>query len=279
MENPKYRFLDQDKEHQHQIFDEEILDYKNLTGTTTIVDVLGKPFTWWASGKACEVMGWLKADKEKRAPYRILNGKARLEQAGQRLAEIKELDAPKYLDLLDTAYKAHSVRLEDSAKEGTDLHAELERVVNLMMNGFQATSDNPKVRDFIAWADKYVERFLWSELHCYSEPMYVGGICDFGALMKDGSIVLGDFKSHKEGYFSDFIQCGGYDLQITENGGFTAEGEKIFTLDKPIEKYVIFPFGAEKLKPCWCPIKVGDIKEAFLSALSLYRIKGKFDRI
>ena len=60
METKKYRFVDTDKEHLHQIFDESLEDWQNLTGTSSVVDVLDKPLTWWASGLACAKLGWIK---------------------------------------------------------------------------------------------------------------------------------------------------------------------------------------------------------------------------
>jgi hypothetical protein len=47
----RYKFVDTPKEHMHY------LDSIPLTGTSSVMNVLSKPLSWWASGKACEVLG------------------------------------------------------------------------------------------------------------------------------------------------------------------------------------------------------------------------------
>ena len=39
------------------------LDGVALTGTSSVIDVLAKPLTWWASGLACAEFGWLNPKK------------------------------------------------------------------------------------------------------------------------------------------------------------------------------------------------------------------------
>jgi hypothetical protein len=115
-----------------------------------------------------------------------------------------------------------------------------------------------------------VNRFLWSEMHCWSETLWLGGISDCGALLKDGRFAIIDFKSSREAYASQFWQIGGYDLQISENGGYLADGEKVLDVLKPIDIYFVIPFGAEKPEPVAC----GDVegcKTAYKAALTLYK--------
>lgn len=279
LEYPKYRFLDKEKEHLHQIFSEKDGDYANLTGTTSIIDVLGKPLTWWASGLACEAMGWLrKLDTRKGTPEEVAqNLKDREEKADAFLKSLQGISGKKYLELLDKAYRAHSETLKDKADDGTQLHADLEMVIKVMMTGTKVSGHpNPKVMEFVRWAEENVERFLWSEMNCFSEILWVGGVADFGAFLKDGSVVLGDFKSHKEGYFSDFVQCGGYDIQISENGGYNENGNKVFELEKPIDKYIVFPFGGKILTPTIITNTKG-MQSAFLDCVDLYRQKAVFE--
>jgi len=51
---------------------------------------------------------------------------------------------------------------------------------------------------------------------------------DFAYEDMEGNYVLGDFKSAAGFYYSYYLQLGAYDFQISENGGFTPKGEKIF---------------------------------------------------
>lgn len=111
-------------------FDDKIhvhyLDDKALCGTSTVVGVLGKPLTWWASGKAVELLGWTNKNLQPDMAVRI-------ETAKPYLDKIRQMQLGEYLGLLDKAYANHSVFLKDSAQKGTDLHKILERYVKAEM--------------------------------------------------------------------------------------------------------------------------------------------------
>ncbi len=79
-----------------------------------------------------------------------------------------------------------------------------------------------------------------------------------------------DFKSAKDAYLSHFIQCAGYDLEISENGGFNAKGEHIFTLDRPITEYAVLPFGMAKPTPQF-HYDIKGCKEAFEACVLLHK--------
>lgn len=235
MLNYKFNF----KQHIHE------LNGKPLCGTSSVIGVLNKPLTYWASGLACEKFGWLNS--------KLFSQKEIQEKADKRWREIMQMSPLEYLDLLDEAYKAHSVKLKDSASDGTDLHAELEKFIKnhilCQKSGMKDTTIYAeKILPFIAWTEDNVDKFLWSELHCFSEKLWLGGISDVGVQLKNGEVGILDFKSSKEAYNSQFIQCALYDTEITENGGYTADGKKIFELEKPITFYGIVPFGAKEFK-------------------------------
>ena len=119
----KYRFLEKDENgnecHRHQILVKD--KWVDATGASTIVGVLDKPLSWWASGMAVGTLGWLNAKNSKK--------EERLEHLKPYYEKIKSVTEEEYLELLDEAYKAHSVRLKDSAQAGTDMHGELESYV------------------------------------------------------------------------------------------------------------------------------------------------------
>src|SRR3990167_9275112 len=108
----KYQF--NNEEHLH------LLDGKSLTGTSSIGNVLAKPLTWWASGLAVSKLGWIKkADTRKATKEEVaLNAEARIISAETWKDKIGEMTYEEYLNILDEAYKAHSVKLKDSAKSG-----------------------------------------------------------------------------------------------------------------------------------------------------------------
>lgn len=259
---PRYRFDEENHVH--------LLDNKPLIGTSGVTGVLSKPLTWWASGLAVEKFGWINKGNAKKG---WTPKEERLQSVAEFLQRTKDYSVEEWLELCDEAYSAHSKKLDSSAKQGTDLHAELERYVKNKMANRVATYED-KIIPFITWAEENVEEFIWSEVNCYSETLWLGGISDVGAKLKDGKTVIIDFKSSKEAYESQFIQCAGYDLQITENGGYTKNGAKILTLKDKIDGYIIVPFGAEVVEPVfrW---NVEELKDAFRACLTLYKLTNK----
>lgn len=246
------------KNHIHKLND------KPLMGTSTVLQIIAKPLTWWASGLAVSKLGWSNP--------KLTSQSERHEKANASLEEIKGLDSVEYLKLLDSAYRAHADNLKTASEGGVDLHAELEKFVKFKMTGEAPdnTMFDAKIMPFIEWTEKNVKRFLWSEMYCYSEKMWVGGITDCGAELNSGEIVIIDFKSSKEAYPSQFFQIAGYDIQIEENGGFTEDGKSIFKLPKPVSQYIIVPFGAKDPYP----VVIRDIegcRDAFKGALTVYK--------
>lgn len=245
-----------------------LLDGRPLTGTSSIGDVLAKPLTWWASGLAVTKFGWLNPK---------YNEPAEVEVALRRGYEmVKELDIEGYRKLLDEAYRSHYTQLRESAKKGTDLHAELERFVKDEISGRRpedASAYDDKIHPFIRWADDEVKKFLWSEAHCYDEDLWVGGICDAGAVLNDGTIAVIDFKSAKEAYTTHFIQVAGYAIQIERNGLYSQDGNHWKNLDGKVGALIVVPFGAKEVVPV-IKTNVEDYKTGFRNAVSLYRLLG-----
>ena len=105
--------------------------------------------------------------------------------------------------------------------------------------------------------------------------MWVGGIIDVGAKMKNGRTALLDFKSSKEAYYSQMVQIAGYALQIAENGTFDADGNQILP-PMQIEELIVVPFGSAKLTPRSVQ-NVEGFKTAFVGALENYKLVQGFD--
>ena len=247
-----------------------LYDGKPLVGTSTAKDIIAKGgLTWWASGMACAEFGWLNPKKH--------SNEDRLLHAELGKAMIELLSKEKYLALLDKAYKAHSVKLKTSAGEGTDLHALIEEFIKSRINGINYVADI-KLKPFIEWTNKNVKRFLFSEVHCYSKPLWVGGIADFGYVDMEGRHVLGDIKSSKEAYFSQWVQLAGYDIQIDENGGFDAKGNQTFGRVGFVQ-HAIFAAGAGLDKPFFNKGEgLHRTKQAFRNAVNLYKDKMFFEK-
>ena len=269
----KDRYQFNEEEHIHT------LDGKPLTGTSSVMSIVGKPgLVWWSSGLAVAELGWTNPKFTGKSEREIV--------AAQRYGEISDdvfdkdghFQPQVYLTFLDKAYAAHSKSLAKSANKGKDMHAELEKYVKECIANWPTQtppiagehfSDCPQVIAFSKWANENVEYFLFSEMHTYSEENWLGGITDCGALMKDGKIAIIDFKSSKDAYASQFWQCGGYHIQIAENGGFNKEGDRVFD---PVnaDLHIVIPFGAPEFKVVIDKDVIANVN-SFKAALHLYR--------
>lgn len=240
-------------------------DGKQLTGISSVMSVLAKPLTWWASGLACETLGWTRDGKTKDEKEAIKT--ERLKKAQKMQDQIKTLKPDEYLRLLDTAYAAHSKTLKKAADKGTDLHSICETYL-------KTGEKNDLIKDFILWSEKNVKKYIFSEAHSYSETLFCGGISDGAAIMKNGKTAIIDFKSAKEVYQSHLLQCAGYALLIEENGIFNADGKRIFKKPtKNFDCYIVIPFGSKDLQKAITTENNTELyKSGFKSALNLYRI-------
>src|SRR3990167_3478811 len=256
----KYQLIGENGQHLHT------LDGKPLTGTSSVEAVLSKPLTWWASGLAVSKFGWLNPKKHTPEECAVA-----CEEGFER---VRNLERDDYAKLLDEAYRAHSVKLKDSAKSGTDLHAELEKWVKYRMGIIKESGKiSDKITPFVLWAEDNVKRFLWSEAHCFDSDLWVGGISDAGAELNDGAYAVIDFKSSKEAYMNQFIQAAGYALQIDKNGLWSKDGKMNKKLDKPINALIIVPFGAEEIKP-EIRYVISEYRKGFEWCVGLYRLLG-----
>lgn len=248
------------------------LDEKPLVGTSTMSGVLAKPLTWWASGLACAKFGWInKGNAEKGWTQKEL----RLHHASEMQLKIAHMEGDEYLKLLDDAYAAHSKKLTSSAKDGVDMHSVMEEyiktcIINHEGKPIVTDSENPKLKIFIDWAVRKVKRFLWSEAHCYSRDLWIGGISDCGFEDYDGKYAILDFKSSKEVYTPQFWQCVAYAIQLEENGALTPDGQEILRLEKPIDYVAVLPFGME-VPEVQYSLDIDGGKDAVKAMLLLYK--------
>ena len=173
------------------------------------------PLTWWASGKALEQLGWTNPKLVSREEGVKAAGKARKNFF---------INNEEYYDWLQECYREHDNFKKKRGEEGTDAHGLIEQAVKeaIRVNkGFLFESyENPVVERFATWGRG--KKFLYSEVHVYSEFLWLGGIIDI--VYEDGGVFIGDVKTSKNIYPNQFIQAGLYDLQQGENGFFTAGG-------------------------------------------------------
>jgi len=243
-----------------------LLDNKPLLGTSTIANNLPKNLTWWAAEMAaveCLDKGIL-----------IPTLREEYELAVSSPNKKKEIDKlQRKYPIFKKARFAHYEKKKEKAETGIDMHAELERYINDTMNNEAPVLPYiDKIQPFIEWSKKNVKKFLWSEKHCYSERLWVGGIIDAGAVLKDGTSALIDFKSAREAFLSHYVQAAGYAIGAEESGLLDKNGNLIMKLEKPIEKLLIVPFGAYKVEPQENKLGIGDYKICFEALTVVQRI-------
>lgn len=195
MKNKIYRF--NEANHVHQLLVDG--EWKNLTGCTTILDVLAKPalIQWSANMTA-----------------RFLK---------DRLPEIWKMNQEEWELLLEEARRAHCKRKEKAGDYGSEVHKGIELLIKkaiknnngvIKRGGFVFT--NKSIQNFVVWAENNEIKFLDSELHCYSEKYFLGGIVDL-VFKKGGKVWIGDIKTSSSGiYPENFAQVAGYEIMLQE---------------------------------------------------------------
>lgn len=261
----RYKFIDEGRQHLHT------LDGRPLIGTSTAVQVLSKPLTWWAAELAAiECLEAGECIPTIREEYLAAAAKFGPDKK-------KAIDAlQKKYPIFKKARFAHYDKKNDAADTGIDMHAELEKYVKTSIaeggvSAPAATEMHGAVFTFALWAFQNVKRFIASEGHCYSESLWVGGITDLFFEDKEDRLGIMDFKSSKDAYLSQFIQCAGYDIQIAENGILDADGNLLMKPDRPADFYAVFPFGAENPEPKF-RFDTETLRRAFESTVTLHKI-------
>jgi len=220
------------------------LNGKRLTGCTTVLNVVAKPFLIpWAANMTA---GFLK----------------------NKLKDVKELNQDEWEILLDEARKAHTKRKEKAGDYGTKTHEAISKIIQLAIDESdgvigEVLTEDKSIQNFVDWANKNEVKFLYSERNIWSKEMWTGGICDI-VCMLDGKRWVADIKTAKSGiYAENFWQTAGYDLMLQERGDPPADGYIILNLKENGEFL-------EKRS-----VSNADNIQAFKSCLSIYRIKAK----
>lgn len=246
-EMPQTGYAFNEKVHLH------VLDGKALTGITTILSVIAKPalITWAAN----EVAKSIEANCEK-------NDKGYLVTVEQ----------------LETARKAHAQRKKDAGDIGTQVHAEIEKLVKeaieknggrIMLNVSVDLPDNEQlkamVNHFIVWAAENKVKFLESERNLYSREKWLGGICDL-VMEIDGKVWIADIKTASGIYPENMAQMAGYDLMLKEMG-----------LYQDVTGYIVLNLRKDGTFEEKRSVSNEDNKDFFLACLEIYRIQEKIN--
>ena len=221
-------------ERSHRYF----LDEKPVTGVTTILGVIAKPFLIpWASKMAVE---HIKENSE----------------SGEFIGMGECYVVHK--NILEDARKAHAQKRDKAGDIGTLAHKWIENHVRGQNNPI--TDDiKPMIDNFLKWEEENKPKYLESELRVYSEKNWYAGTLDL-MMEIDGEVWLGDIKTGSGIYPEHFLQCAAYQLALQEMGKYpNIKGHLIINLRKDGKMETKRSISFEK-----------DM-EVFLAALTIYR--------
>lgn len=224
------------------------LDGKQMTGVTTILGVIAKPqLISWASNQAVDYITGKAMDVGVAVPPDTIT-------------------VPK--SVLEEARTAYAKKRDRAADLGTAVHAEIEEYIKCRMNGLEYFSENEQVNHFKSWVEKHNVEFIASEEQVYSVTHFVAGTYDFACII-DGKKYLGDLKTANGLYPEYFYQCAAYRMMAEEMGQTDFKGSILVRIGRDgkfnEDEDVIISESYE------------DEKQAFLSALTLYRVTERYE--
>lgn len=257
----KYTF--DEAKHKHYINGNEV------TGTTTITGVIDKP----------ALMPWgIKMTLE-----------ALIKSLKKNWTELSALDKmkfeTKFLTHATEAKKEPNNKKTEAGRFGTVVHALCEHFnltgVLLPVDSpllsqdvlEKASTFTPKqlqkatklVEEYIKWFKANKAEILYVEQNVFSETHFVGGIFDMVIKVK-GKIYIGDFKTSSGVYPSQFIQIGGYQLQLEEMI------ERGYIDDFDVHGYIVFHIPRKGGLTVHIKEEVAIYRRAFLACVYIYRV-------
>lgn len=212
----------------------------SVTGVTSVIDK-SRPLIYWAVGLA---KGFLMENLQ---------------------TLIDDTKGDKIAAIIEEAAKQHSIRKQQAADVGTQVHAWVEAFIKAKSKkDWPEIPKDPQVFNgitaFLKWVDEYDVKFISSERHIYSKKHKYAGIMDAEAIIQKKLCVI-DFKTSKGIYPEMRFQVAAYQAAVEEESGKEYSGNKwLARFDKETGEFEAHEF-AEQEK---------DFK-AFLAALELRR--------
>lgn len=242
----KYTF--DEKRHKHYINGREV------AGTTSIVGVIDKP----------ALMPWAV--------------KISMEYLKNNLTDLTKLD-----DVIEESKKQPNEAKKSAGRFGTVVHALCEHFNN---TGEVLPIDSPKLpqevldiqidksqqkkavkltEQYKKWFEDNKVKIHYVEQNVFSETYFVGGIFDM-VLEIDGKMYLGDFKTSSGVYPSQFVQMGGYEIQLEEMM------ERGYIDNIQIDGYIVIHIPRKGSLKEHRIVDTNNYKRAFRACLYIYRL-------
>ena len=222
------------------------LGEKRLTGCTTILGVIAKPFLIpWAANMAVDHI-------EK---HQVIGHYNMATKTGS-----IEFDMG-FTELLKEARKAHTRTRDKAGDVGTIVHKHCENFINTkQIQEIKDPKEKKMFDNFYLWQKKNKVKFLASERKTYHEELFFAGTFDFLCEI-DGKTWLGDIKTGGNRIYPEaFFQMAGYQICEEERRP-----------DVKIDGHIVLGLFKDGKFSEKRSISNGTNKQAFLSALNLYR--------
>jgi len=214
--------------------------FPSVTGATGVIDK-SRPLIYWAVGLTKDFL------------------------MGNLQALIDDTKGDKIAAIIDEAVKQHSIKKQEAADVGTQVHAWVEAFIKAKSKkDWPEIPKDPQVFNgitaFLKWVDEYEVEFKSSEKLIYSRKYKYAGIMDAEAVIKRKLCVI-DFKTSKAIYPEMRFQVAAYQAAAEEESEKEYSGNKwLVGFDKKTGECDPHEF-AEQDKDF----------EAFLAALKLRR--------
>lgn len=161
-------------------------------------------------------------------------------------------------EVFEEARKAHLKKRDKAGERGTEVHAELEVMMNNIIDKKFGEEYSPITSKVLSWmSDKNITP-LRSEMPVYSLQHFYGGIAD-GVIEKDGKKYILDFKTSNSIQTKAFIQCAAYSVAVKEmKQGAEVAGVVVVHIPKgesfDPEKNVYWFYDISQLETAWISI-------------------------
>ena len=241
----KYTF--DETRHKHYISGKEV------TGTTTICGVIDKPALMpWAVKVSMEKLMKLgelteeNINEAKKAPTEFKHTAGRFGTVVHAVAE--------HFNKTGVVLPCNSQELPKETQELAQTFTEKE-----------LKKGDKLISQYVAWFNKVGAKVLYVEQNVFSETYHVGGIFDL-VLEIDGKIYLTDFKTSSGVYPSQFIQMGGYDIQLSEMM------ERDYVQEFDIAGYIVIHLPRKGSMKPYTKTNTDQYKKAFRACIYIYRL-------
>lgn len=177
----------------------------SVTGATSVIDK-SRPLIYWAVGLSHDYL---------------------MQNLKDLIADTK---GDKITTLIEEASKQHSIKKQEAATIGTQVHDWVEQFIKAKSKkDYPEEPKDPAVYNgvsaFLKWVDEYNVKFITSEKIVYSKKYNYAGIMDAEAIIKKKLSVI-DFKTSKAIYPEFRFQVAAYQAASEEESGKEYPGDK-----------------------------------------------------